>query len=285
MYFSFDILNTIYIFAEEINHKKYKIMEKFVNISDEQKIETLLAYYVSKERLAEFIQKHRSDIQAIASGRPTSVLELNKKETGEIYKCRIHGIKEITNGNAIFYSFNQIFPNKELRINPEIKIGQSKAVLTDKQIEGLKKYGRLNESIQFTDNSGKTVNRYIAVDKELNRLAFANDTIFRVPSQLLNTPLSSEQQLDLKSGKKVEFIRMKDGVEQKPCNIFYDPIMQTVRFEQKLVPNTNKEQTVGQIKQQGQSNDKIQSPWKKEALTKTKTASPSISKKEPKQNL
>lgn len=199
--------------------------EEFIKIT-EQEVRELFRKYVTPDRYSAFINMNDLAIKNIVKGNISDVLTLNNNINGTEYRARIHGIKRVTTGQNSYLKFNCLYANKALNISNKLTIGDGVCILNQQQQDILRREGRLDETLKFQSPDGSIKERYVAVDRELNRLSFVNKSAFRCPQKLLGTELTPEQQQSLSNGEKASF-----EIENQPKTVWFDPTENTIRID------------------------------------------------------
>ena len=256
-------------------------MENKYGFSREEVI-GILSKYISNERLEQFVKDHESQIADLQKGNISGVfVGFQKRENpNETYDARISLKRQKEEGTEkLFITPTFTFKNKVLKVPKSFTLDGVQVQLTEQQHNELVNDGRLSETLKFTGQTGIEREMFVAVDRELNRIAWVPATFFRVPDTLYQTSLSQEQKEALVAGKKARIeIDFKGG--RKTVFAYYDPVLHKIRFEPTAEQPKMSEKTEGKKENLKTKSEQIEKKNPSEKLegkqkqqTKTKTVS------------
>jgi hypothetical protein len=257
-------------------------MENKYGFSREEVI-GVLSKYVPNERLEQFVKDHESQIADLQKGNISGVFAGFQKrgKPDETYDARIslkRQKEENTEKEFITPTFT--FKNKVLKVPKSFTLDGVQVQLTEQQYNDLVNEGRLSETLKFTGHSGIEREMFVAVDRELNRIAWIPASFFRVPDSLYQTTLSQEQKDALVAGKKAQLeIDFKGG--KKTVSAYYDPVLHKIRFEQAGEQPKMSETTEGEkesVETKSEQTEKKKPSEKLEGKQKQQTKDMTVSK-------
>jgi hypothetical protein len=171
-------------------------------------------------------------------------VEINNKHSvkinlneADLVELRSHGeLKNPIEEENQWYSYAVKSPKRESgNIEKLILTQQEKVELSPVDIAHLKETGRLDHTLKV----GEGVNErqyFIAVDKELNKLAFAPLSVLNSSLGFKNIKLSQENMVALLNGQKTQVSmpiaqRDNNGQNYESASIYFDPVRKNIRFE------------------------------------------------------
>jgi hypothetical protein len=253
-------------------------MESKLRFSREEVV-GVLAKYVQNEKLEQFVKEHEVQIVDLQKGNISGVFKGFQKRGNpdETYDARIslkRQKEEDTEKEFITPTFT--FKNKVLKIPKSITLDGVQIQFTEQQYFELQNEGRLSETFRFTGQSGIEREMYMAVDRELNRIAWVPAAFFRVPDSIYQTTLSQEQKDTLLAGKKAQIeIAFKGG--NQTVSAYYDPVLHKIRFDQVTEQPKTSGGTKGKTKTE--QTEKINPSEKLEGRQKQQTETKTVIKK------
>ena len=219
-------------------------MENKYGFSREEVI-GVLSKYVPSEKMDQFVKDHESQIVDLQKGNISGVFVGFQKRGNpeETYDARISLKRQKEEGTEKeFITPTFTFRNKVLRVPKSFTLDGVQVQLTEQQHHELVNDGRLSETLKFTGQSGVEREMFVAVDRELNRIAWVPVAFFRVPDKIYQTPLNEEQKETLVAGKKAQIeIDFKGG--KKTLSAYYDPVLHKIRFDQETKQANKAEKT------------------------------------------
>jgi hypothetical protein len=242
-----------------------------------EEIISVLSRYVTNDRLEEFVKEHPVQIADLQKGRISGVFKgfQKKGNPDETYDARISLKRQKEESSErMFIIPTFTFKNKILNIPKAITMDGVQVQFTEQQYNELVQTGRLSETLKFTGQSGINREMFLAVDRELNRIAWVPAAFFRVPDSLYQTELSQEQKEYLTAGKKARIeIEFKGG--KQIVSAYYDPVLHKIRFEpvngQDAVERTKEKRENVKPEQSEKKKPTRKLEGKQKQQTKTKT--------------
>jgi hypothetical protein len=116
---------------------------------------------------------------------------------------------------------------------------RQKIQFSDEDIQQLKQTGRLDKVLKV----GEGVNErqyFVAVDKELNKLAFAPTSTFAFLDKVKVVSLTQPERLDLLKGKEVTTTLMKGQDAGVQVKIYLDPVRKNLNVNRIEPPKAQK---------------------------------------------
>lgn len=235
------------------------ITEVYLKNVSEEEIITMFKNYVPAENYQEFIKANKDEFVKIKYGKPSKVFELSNFKTGVKYYARINGIKKISNGLNSYNVFSCFYKLPKLQLAKDITIGNYKYSFTDDEINELKKTRRLNQKITLVNDKNESTERFVAIDDELNRIAFVPVKSFKAPETIKNNKLTMEQKQQLENGEKIEFTYKRNPEDSFmiQTQLLFDPITTNINFSNLRKINDQKTE-IYDLSNSRQINEKIE---------------------------
>lgn len=239
------------------------IKEVYLKNVSEEEIIAMFKNYVPTEDYQEFIKANKDEFVKIKYGKPSKVFELSNFKTGVKYSARINGIKQISNGLNSYNIFSCFYKLPKLQLAKDITIGNYKYSFTENEINELKETRRLNQKIILVNDKNETTDRFVAIDDELNRIAFVPVKSFRAPDMIKNTKLTMEQKQQLENGEKIEFMYKRNPEDSFmiQTQLFFDPVTANIHFSNLRKLNDQKTE-IHDLSNSKQINEKIETDLK-----------------------